>query len=119
VQALGVDFYAFQRPTSSTARRASGVLLGPAGGPRRKCRRTRAGGDMIESVTFEKTTYASCPTSSRRGTPDIAGAGPASGAAVDLRPIRSGFEAFRARDGGRGTARLRDRSPATSPGAAA
>ena len=32
------------------------------------------GGDMIESVTFEKTTYAPLPARFEAGTPDIAGA---------------------------------------------
>jgi cysteine desulfurase/selenocysteine lyase len=32
------------------------------------------GGDMIETVTFEKTTYASVPAKFEAGTPDIAGA---------------------------------------------
>jgi len=40
------------------------------------------GGDMIESVTFEKTTYAALPNKFEAGTPDIAGA-VGLGAAID------------------------------------
>ena len=50
------------------------------------------GGDMIESVTFEKTTYAQLPNKFEAGTPDIAGA-IGLGAAIDY--ISSvGFDAF-------------------------
>ena len=71
VQALGCDFYAFSGhkiygPTGI------GVLYG----------RTalleamppyQGGGDMISSVTFEKTTYNKLPYKFEAGTPDIAG----------------------------------------------
>lgn len=40
------------------------------------------GGDMIETVTFEKTTYAPLPNKFEAGTPDIAGA-VGLGAAID------------------------------------
>ncbi|QOV87451.1 SufS family cysteine desulfurase [Humisphaera borealis] len=40
------------------------------------------GGDMIESVTFEKSTYAQLPNKFEAGTPDIAGA-VGLGAAID------------------------------------
>ena len=40
------------------------------------------GGDMIESVTFEKTIYAQLPNKFEAGTPDIAGA-IGLGAAID------------------------------------
>ena len=72
VQDLGVDFYAFSGhkcfgPTGI------GVLWG-----RRelleKMPPYQGGGDMIESVTFEKTTYAALPNKFEAGTPDIAGA---------------------------------------------
>ncbi len=50
------------------------------------------GGDMIESVTFEKTTYAGLPNKFEAGTPDIAGA-IGLGAAIDY--VQSiGFENF-------------------------
>ncbi|HYO11130.1 MAG TPA: SufS family cysteine desulfurase, partial [Tepidisphaeraceae bacterium] len=42
----------------------------------------QGGGDMIESVTFEKSTYAQLPSRLEAGTPDIAGA-IGLGAAVD------------------------------------
>jgi cysteine desulfurase/selenocysteine lyase len=42
----------------------------------------QGGGDMIETVTFEKTTYAPLPNKFEAGTPDIAGA-VGLGAAVD------------------------------------
>jgi cysteine desulfurase/selenocysteine lyase len=42
----------------------------------------QGGGDMIESVTFEKTTYAPLPNKFEAGTPDIAGV-VGLGAAVD------------------------------------
>jgi cysteine desulfurase / selenocysteine lyase len=80
VQALGCDFYAFSGhklfgPTGI------GVLYGrselleemPA---------WQGGGDMISSVTFEKTTWNKLPYKFEAGTPDIAGA-IGLGAAID------------------------------------
>jgi cysteine desulfurase/selenocysteine lyase len=71
VDELGCDFYAFSGhklfgPTGA------GVLYGrlpvlEATPP------FLGGGDMIESVTFEKTTYAPVPARFEAGTPDIAG----------------------------------------------
>jgi cysteine desulfurase/selenocysteine lyase len=72
VEDLDCDFYALSGhklygPTGI------GVLFG-------KARHLRAappyqgGGDMIASVTFEKTTYADLPNKFEAGTPDIAGA---------------------------------------------
>jgi len=72
VQALGCDFYAFSGhkvygPTGI------GVLYGKeellADMPP-----YQGGGDMIRSVTFEKTTYNVVPYKFEAGTPDIAGA---------------------------------------------
>jgi cysteine desulfurase / selenocysteine lyase len=71
VQDLGVDFYAF----------SGHKLLGPTGigvlwGRRELLEKMppyQGGGDMIESVTFEKTTYAQLPNKFEAGTPDIAG----------------------------------------------
>jgi cysteine desulfurase/selenocysteine lyase len=72
VQALGCDFYAFSGhkvygPTGI------GVLYGKeeflADMPP-----YQGGGDMISSVTFEKTTYNVVPYKFEAGTPDIAGA---------------------------------------------
>jgi cysteine desulfurase/selenocysteine lyase len=80
VQALGVDFYVFSGhklygPTGI------GVLWG-----RRELLEAMppfmGGGDMIESVTFEKTKYAQLPNKFEAGTPDIAGA-IGLGAAID------------------------------------
>ena len=50
------------------------------------------GGDMIESVTFEKTAYAQLPNKFEAGTPDIAGA-VGLGAAIEWL-LSIGFEAF-------------------------
>src|ERR1043165_2835693 len=80
VQALDADFYAFSGhkvcgPTGI------GVLYG-------KTKLLNAmppyqgGGDMIRTVTFEKTTYNDVPYKFEAGTPDIAG-GIGLGAAVD------------------------------------
>src|SRR3954470_12816189 len=90
VQDLGADFYAF----------SGHKLFGPTGigvlyGRRELLERMppyQGGGDMIESVTFEKTTYAALPNKFEAGTPDIAGA-IGLGAAVDY--VQSiGFDAF-------------------------
>src|SRR5688572_20652712 len=72
VQALGVDFYAF----------SSHKMFGPTGigvlwGKRELLEKMppyQGGGDMIESVTFEKTKYAELPNKFEAGTPHIAGA---------------------------------------------
>lgn len=72
VSDLGADFYVFSghklfSPTGI------GVLYG-----RRdileKMPPYQGGGDMIEQVTFEKTTYAPLPSKFEAGTPNIAGA---------------------------------------------
>ncbi len=70
VQALDCDFYAFTGhkiygPTGI------GVLYGKAG-LLEKMRPFRGGGDMILSVTFEKTTYNAIPHKFEAGTPPIA-----------------------------------------------
>jgi cysteine desulfurase / selenocysteine lyase len=80
VQALGCDFYTFSGhkvfgPTGI------GVLYGKAAlldamPP------YQGGGDMISSVTFERTSYNVLPYKFEAGTPDIAGA-VALGAAID------------------------------------
>ncbi len=92
VRALDCDFYAFSAhkmygPTGV------GVLYGKAslleGMPP-----YQGGGDMIASVTFEKTTYNRIPYKFEAGTPNIAG-GIAFGAAVEwLEAV--GFEAMAA-----------------------
>lgn len=70
VQSLDCDFYAFTGhkvfgPTGI------GVLYGKAG-LLEKMRPFRGGGDMILSVTFEKTTYNVIPYKFEAGTPPIA-----------------------------------------------
>jgi cysteine desulfurase/selenocysteine lyase len=72
VQALGCDFYVF----------SGHKLYGPSGVGVLHGRREllaamppyQTGGSMIETVTFEKTTYAAPPHRFEAGTPDIAGA---------------------------------------------
>ncbi|MEL7240050.1 MAG: aminotransferase class V-fold PLP-dependent enzyme, partial [Planctomycetota bacterium] len=69
VQALGCDFYCF----------SAHKLFGPTGVGVLWGRRALldamppylGGGDMIESVTFEKTTYAPIPNKFEAGTPDV------------------------------------------------
>ena len=71
VEALGCDFYAF----------SGHKLFGPTGIGVLHGRLPlleamppfMGGGDMIESVSFERTTYASAPQRFEAGTPDIAG----------------------------------------------
>ena len=80
VQALDCDFYAFSGhklcgPTGI------GVLYGKAG-LLEAMQPFKGGGDMILSVTFEKTTYAQIPAKFEAGTPPIAAA-ITLGAAVD------------------------------------
>jgi len=71
VQALGCDFYTFSGhklygPTGI------GVLYGKAR-LLESMSPFQGGGDMIASVTFEKTTYNKIPHKFEAGTPDIAG----------------------------------------------
>jgi cysteine desulfurase/selenocysteine lyase len=80
VQALDADFYAFSGhklfgPTGIGALYGKTDLLN-AMPP------YQGGGDMIRTVTFEKTTYNDLPYKFEAGTPDIAG-GIGLGAAVD------------------------------------
>jgi len=80
VQALDCDFYAFSGhklcgPTGI------GVLYGKAA-LLEAMQPFKGGGDMILSVTFEKTTYAPIPAKFEAGTPPIAAA-ITLGAAVD------------------------------------
>ncbi len=80
VQALGADFYAF----------SGHKLFGPTGigvlyGKRALLEEMppwQGGGNMIEAVTFERTTYAGLPAKFEAGTPHIAGA-VGLGAAID------------------------------------
>ncbi|MBI3449757.1 MAG: cysteine desulfurase [Acidobacteria bacterium] len=80
VRALDADFYAFSGhklfgPTGIGALYGKAALL-EASPP------FQGGGDMIASVTFEKTTYNKIPHKFEAGTPDIAGA-IGLGAAID------------------------------------
>jgi cysteine desulfurase/selenocysteine lyase len=72
VQALDADFYAFSGH-KVYAPTGIGVLYG-----KRALLEAmppyQGGGDMIRSVTFEKTTYNDLPWKFEAGTPDIAGA---------------------------------------------
>jgi cysteine desulfurase / selenocysteine lyase len=72
VQALDCDFYAFSGH-KVYAPTGIGVLYG-----KRSLLEAmppyQGGGDMISSVTFEKTTYNDLPFKFEAGTPDIAGA---------------------------------------------
>src|SRR6202521_5820970 len=80
VQALDADFYAF----------SGHKLFGPTGigvlhGKTKLLNAMppyQGGGDMIRSVTFEKTTYNDLPYKFEAGTPNIAGA-IGLGAAID------------------------------------
>jgi cysteine desulfurase/selenocysteine lyase len=70
VQAIDCDFYAFTGhkvfgPTGVGALYGKAALL-------EKMRPFRGGGDMILSVTFEKTTYNAIPFKFEAGTPPIA-----------------------------------------------
>ncbi|RMF22276.1 MAG: cysteine desulfurase, partial [Bacteroidetes bacterium] len=81
VQALDVDFYAcsghkMYGPTGI------GLLYGKEHWLE-KLPPYQGGGEMIETVTFEKTTYGALPHKFEAGTPNIAGA-VALGAAVDF-----------------------------------
>ncbi len=80
VQAIGCDFYALSGhklfgPTGSGLLWGKTELL-DAMPP------YMGGGDMIRSVTFEKSTYADLPAKFEAGTPDI-GCGIGLGAAID------------------------------------
>ncbi len=95
VKALGCDFYAFSGhkvygPTGIGALYGRAALL-EAMNP------YQGGGDMIRSVTFEKTTYNVVPQKFEAGTPNIAGA-IGLGAALDY-VERIGGESIEAHEG--------------------
>jgi cysteine desulfurase/selenocysteine lyase len=80
VQAIGCDFYAFSAhkmygPTGVGALYGRAALM-------ERMPPYQGGGDMIASVTFEKTTYNQLPYKFEAGTPNIAGV-VGFGAAVD------------------------------------
>lgn len=70
VQDLDCDFYAFSGH-KMFAPTGSGVVYGKAA-LLEKMNPFQGGGDMIRSVTFEKTTYADLPNKFEAGTPAIA-----------------------------------------------
>ncbi len=70
VQALDCDFYAFSGH-KMYAPTGSGVVYGKAE-LLEKMNPFQGGGDMIKSVTFEKTIYADLPNKMEAGTPAIA-----------------------------------------------
>lgn len=81
VQDLGVDFYAFSAhkmygPTGTGILYGKETLLN-------EMQPWQGGGEMIDTVTFEKTTYAGLPHKFEAGTPNIAG-GIAFGKAVEF-----------------------------------
>jgi cysteine desulfurase/selenocysteine lyase len=80
VQALNCDFYVFSGH-KTYGPTGIGVLYGKAG-LLEEMPPYQGGGDMIRSVTFEKTTYNSLPHKFEAGTPNIAG-GIGLGAAID------------------------------------
>ncbi|MEK6336136.1 MAG: cysteine desulfurase, partial [Acidobacteriota bacterium] len=70
VQDLDCDFYAFSGH-KMFAPTGSGVIYGKAA-LLEKMNPFQGGGDMIKSVTFEKTTFADIPNKFEAGTPAIA-----------------------------------------------
>jgi cysteine desulfurase/selenocysteine lyase len=70
VQDLDCDFYAFSGH-KMFAPTGSGIIYGKAE-LLEKMSPFQGGGDMIKSVTFEKTTYADLPNKFEAGTPAIA-----------------------------------------------
>tara|TARA_E500000075_G_scaffold9495_1_gene7444 strand:+ start:4349 stop:5575 length:1227 start_codon:yes stop_codon:yes gene_type:complete len=80
VQALNADFY-----TTSAHKICGPTGIGMLYGKEewlRKLPPYQGGGEMIDQVTFEKTTYADLPHKFEAGTPNIAG-GVGFGAAID------------------------------------
>ncbi len=71
VQALGVDFYAFSGH-KMFAPTGVGVLYGKAA-LLNDMPPYQGGGEMIERVTFDKTTFAELPHKFEAGTPNIVG----------------------------------------------
>ena len=94
VQALDVEFY-----TTSAHKICGPTGIGMLYGKEewlRKLPPYQGGGEMIDQVTFEKTTYADLPHKFEAGTPNIAG-GVGFGAAIDyMQGI--GFDAIAAHE---------------------
>jgi len=94
VQALNVEFY-----TTSAHKICGPTGIGALYGKEawlRKLPPYQGGGEMIDQVTFEKTTYADLPHKFEAGTPNIAG-GVGFGAAVDYMN-NIGFDAIAAHE---------------------
>lgn len=94
VQALDVEFY-----TTSAHKICGPTGIGALYGKEawlRKLPPYQGGGEMIDQVTFEKTTYADLPHKFEAGTPNIAG-GVGFGAAIDYMN-NIGFEAIAAHE---------------------
>ena len=92
VQDLDCDFYVFSGH-KIYAPTGIGILYGKAEFLE-KMPPYEGGGDMIESVTFEKTTYAPLPARFEAGTPNIAGA---IGLGAAIKYVQGiGFEAIEA-----------------------
>lgn len=90
MQALDVDFYVTSAHKMCGPTGVGILYMKEEWG--KKLPPYQGGGDMIDQVTFEKTTYADMPFKFEAGTPDIIG-GIAFGAAIDyLNSI--GFEAI-------------------------
>ncbi len=94
VQALGCDFYVFTGH-KLFAPTGTGVLYGK----REWLERMPpflGGGEMIENVSFEKTSFAGLPNKFEAGTPNIAGV---IGLGAAIRAVRAiGFTAIHARE---------------------
>ena len=73
VQASGCDFYAFSGPQGLRADRDRRALR-PVCALLEAMPPYQGGGDMIRSVTFERTLYNVVPHKFEAGTPNIAGA---------------------------------------------
>ena len=94
LQALNADFY-----TTSAHKICGPTGIGMLYGKEEwlhKLPPYQGGGEMIDQVTFEKTTYADLPHKFEAGTPNIAG-GVGFGAAVDYMN-RIGFDAIAAHE---------------------
>ena len=94
VQALDVEFY-----TTSAHKICGPTGMGALYGKEawlRKLPPYQGGGEMIDQVTFEKTTYADLPHKFEAGTPNIAG-GVGFGAAIDYMN-NIGFDAIAAHE---------------------
>lgn len=92
LQALGADFYVTSAHKMCGPTGIGMLYINEAWGE--KLPPYQGGGEMIDQVTFEKTTYAGMPHKFEAGTPNIVG-GIAFGAAIDyLNSI--GFEAIEA-----------------------